>query len=320
MNKLFPLLVAAIVAAMASAPSTAQPYPNRPIRVVNPTAAGGQTDTMLRLFAGLFSKRVGQQILVENRPGANQIIGSKYVVLASADGYTLYYGTAISPHPIFNKENAVDISKNLAPISTIVGNPVFLYTSAKLPVVNWQELLAHAKARPNELNYASPNSPSLTFYVALVARRAPGFSYTTIGYKGSGEAVLGLVNGDAQFTVGNIAAALGQLQAGTVRPMFVMAAKRSPLVPNMPTAAESGVNLNATIYASLWAPKQTPADIIQLLNRNAVAVTRLPEFGKRLTEAGNIPVGDTPEECMQALQDEIRIFTEAAALMNYSPP
>src|SRR4051812_43212149 len=145
-----------------------QSYPSHAVRVISPAATGGSADASARIFATYLEKRVGQPVVVESKPGANQTIGTKFVVTSPPDGYTLYYGTVINPHPLFNKVNGVEPIKELAPISTVMTLPMVLFMSAKAPASNWQEFIRYARANPGKLNYASPNAPSFLLYLALI--------------------------------------------------------------------------------------------------------------------------------------------------------
>lgn len=317
------LMRVGIALLMAHGLAHAQSYPAKPIKIVSPVAPGGSADASARTFASYLEKRLGQPVTIEPRPGANQTIGTRSVVGAPPDGYTLYFGTVINPHPLFNKVNGVEPIKELAPISTIMTVPMGVFMSAKAPANNWQELLGYARANPTKVNFASPNVASFLLYVALISDRSGpgGFPVTTIGYKGATEAQTSLVTGESHFTVGGITTYLPQIRAGAIKPLFVMSKSRVSHLQNVPTADEVGLRgLQALVYYGLWAPKGTPNEIIRRLSLDAMAVAKDPDFGAKVVSTlGGNPVGNTPEECLRDAMDDLKLFTEAAALINFKP-
>jgi len=288
------------VAALASGSGIAgaQTYPERPIRVIVPFSPGGAVDGPMRLLAQEMSKKLGQQVVVENKPGAGATIGSELVAKAPADGYTLLLASqtnAISAS--LYRALAYDPIEDFAPIALIGREPGVLVVYPALPVTSVAEFVAYAKARPGKVDYASSgNGSGQHLFMALFASMT-GLKLNHVPYRGSGQATTDLLGGTVAASIPGTAGMVGHIKAGKLRPLAVTGTKRSPQLPDVPTMAEAGVpGYEAYVWLGLMAPKATPQSIITRLNREVVAALATPEVRAYMATAGIEIVGSTPAE------------------------
>ena len=288
------------VAALASGSgvAVAQTYPERPIRVIVPFSPGGAVDGPMRLLAQEMSKKLGQQVVVENKPGAGATIGSELVAKAPADGYTLLLASqtnAISAS--LYRALAYDPIEDFAPIALIGREPGVLVVYPALPVTSVAEFVAYAKARPGKVDYASSgNGSGQHLFMALFASMT-GLKLNHVPYRGSGQATTDLLGGTVAASIPGTAGMVGHIKAGKLRPLAVTGTKRSPQLPDVPTMAEAGVpGYEAYVWLGLMAPKATPQSIITRLNREVVAALATPEVRAYMATAGIEIVGSTPAE------------------------
>ena len=288
------------VAALASGSgvAVAQTYPERPIRVIVPFSPGGAVDGPMRLLAQEMSKKLGQQVVVENKPGAGATIGSELVAKAPADGYTLLLASqtnAISAS--LYRALAYDPIEDFAPIALIGREPGVLVVHPALPVTTAAEFIAYAKARPGKVDYASSgNGSGQHLFMALFASMTD-LKLNHVPYRGSGQATTDLLGGTVAASIPGTAGMVGHIKAGKLRPLAVTGSKRSPQLPDVPTMAEAGVpGYEAYVWLGLMAPKATPQSIITRLNREVVAALATPEVRAYMATAGIEIVGSTPAE------------------------
>lgn len=281
--------VAAISAGTAQAQSD---YPNKPIHVLIPFAPGGASDFVARVIQNRLTQILGQQIVVDNRPGAAGVLATEIAAHAAPDGYTLFLGNvgtlAVNPS-VFAKEMKVDPVKDLAAITLIADTPDILIVKKDLPVKSVKELVAYAKARPGKLNYASPGSGSLNRLEAELFRKlAGGLNMVHVPYKGgAGPAVADIVAGQDELMFTTLSSALGQVKAGTVRGLAVTTAKRVASVPDLPTMVESGYpDMVSSSWQGMVAPGGTPAPIIQKLYKALVETVADKDVAQRLSAGG----------------------------------
>jgi tripartite-type tricarboxylate transporter receptor subunit TctC len=276
----------------------AQEYPSRPVRVVVPFSPGGAVDGPMRLIAQQLSKRLGQSVFVENKPGAGATIGSEFVAKAPPDGYTLLLASqtnAISatlyPHLGF------DPIDDFAPISLIGREPGVVVVNPALPVKTLQELISYAKARPGQIDYASSGNGSGQHLFAALLCSMTGMKLNHIPYRGSGQATSDLIGGQVSLSIPGMAGMLGHIQAGKLRALAVTGSKRAPQLPDVPTVAEAGVpGYVAYVWLGLLAPKNTPANIIDKLHQAVAQVLADDEVKRYMAQASIEPVGSTPAE------------------------
>lgn len=281
--------VAAISAGTAQAQSD---YPNKPIHVLIPFAPGGASDFVARVIQNRLTQILGQQIVVDNRPGAAGVLATEITAHAAPDGYTLFLGNvgtlAVNPS-VFAKEMKVDPVKDLAAITLIADTPDILIVKKDLPVKSVKELVAYAKARPGKLNYASPGSGSLNRLEAELFRKlAGGLNMVHVPYKGgAGPAVADVVAGQDELMFTTLSSALGQVKSGTVRGLAVTTAKRVASVPDLPTMVESGYpEMVSSSWQGMVAPAGTPAPIIQKLYKALTETVADKDVAQRLSAGG----------------------------------
>lgn len=291
-------LAAVVLAAVASAASYAQEFPTRPVRVVVPFSPGGAVDGPMRVIAQELGKRWGQQVVVENKPGAGATIGSEMVAKAAPDGYTLLLASqtnAISA--TLYPKLPFDPVEDFAPISLIGREPGVLVVNPAFPPKTFQEFVAYVKARPGQVDYASSgNGSGQHLFMALLASTT-GMKLTHVPYKGSGQATTDLLGGQIMVSIPGSAGMVGHIKAGKLRALAVTGATRSPQLPDVPTVMESGVpGYEAYVWMGLLAPKGTPQAIVDRIHRDVVAVLQTNEVKGYMATAGIEVVGSTPAE------------------------
>ena len=302
-------MVALAAGALLSAGALAQAWPAKPIRIVVPHAPGGVTDVITRVVAQPLGDVLGQPIVIENRPGASGLLGTEVVARAPADGYTLV--AFVDTNTIFPstvKQLAHDPDASFAPISIVARGSHLIVAHPSLPVSNLKELIAYAKAHPGELSYASPGTGSPQHLAAETIKRETGIQMTHIPYKGGGQAIGDVVGGQVKLGVLGMAPVLPHYKAGKLKVLAVTGNARAPLLPDVPTVAESGVPGFATIqWQGISAPAGTPPDVIKRVHAAIVEVMRQPAVIEKVSAQGMEPVASaTPEEFHQMIAAEIR--------------
>src|SRR5665647_316061 len=261
------IVLAAIVWLTATA-AFAQPYPNRPIRIIVPTPAGGPVDVMARLIANALPATLGQSVFVENKPGAGNTLGSRQAAQADADGYTLMVSAAsgLIMSPMIYKNAGYDAA-SFAPVALIAETPQLLVVNPQLPVKTVAELVAYAKANPGKLNYSTGGTGTLPHLTGELFKQITGTQIVHVPYKGGGPALVAVVAGDTQFTFDTLATSLQLVENGKLRALAVAGRTRLAELPNVPTMGEAGFPTLATgAWTALLAPRDTPPAIIARLN------------------------------------------------------
>lgn len=293
------------------APGGAQTYPTRPVRLIVGFAAGGAVDISARAIALKLSESLGQQVVVDNRPGAAQNLAAELVVRSAPDGHTLLYANAPIAMPSLFARLPFDVRKDLAPVSLGGYGPLLLTVHPSLPVKSVRELIALAKARPGELNYASTGTGTAGHLVGELFKGLAQVSYVHIPYKGGGPAVIDLVSGQVQFMFATAASVMQHVRSGRLRALAVTSGKRSPSLPELPTIAETGLRgFEAITWHGVVVPAATPVPIIERINAEFNAVLGLPETRERLSAQGVEPRGGTPAEFASFLRSEIPKWTK----------
>jgi tripartite-type tricarboxylate transporter receptor subunit TctC len=309
----FLLLVAGICAHPFAA---AQVYPSRPIHVVIGYGPGGPTDVIHRLVANEASKRLGQPVIVENRPGASGMIAATAVKNAAPDGYTLFGGSATAVSPVYIKDGLL-ASKELAPIATVGLVPIFMYVTGNLGVGTLKEFVAWTKANPGKLRFGA-SSTSATMLMALMSNRL-GITFENIPYKTTDQVAAAMVANDVQVSIQAESGFKPLLDSGKVRGIAVLSQERYALAPSIPTATEQGIPLVLRFNQGLWAPLGTPREIIGKLNSAVNESLRNPEVAKAARNTANEIALMTPEEVLKTFESEMAFYTEAAALIGFKP-
>jgi tripartite-type tricarboxylate transporter receptor subunit TctC len=286
------------MALLAPFAAAAQDYPNRPVRVIVPTPAGSTPDVTARLVAPAMSKILGQQLVLDNRSGAGGMIAAELTAKAVPDGYTLSIGTpgalTILPHM---RSVPYDSVHDFAPIGLISIGPFLLITHPSVPAKSIKELIALAKAKPGQLNYASAGNGVANHLAMEMFKQMAGVNIVHVPYKGAPQAVTDVLGGQMQMMFNSIAPVLPHVRAERVRTLGIASPKRSPQLPDIPTIAESGVpGYESENWFGFLAPAKTPRRIVMQVNEVLVKVVRSPEVKAQFEALGADPVGGTPEE------------------------
>ncbi len=315
MTKLFPALLLGVLAAAAQA----QTYPNRAVRLVVPYVAGGGTDFTARVIAPKLSEALGQQVVVENRPGGGTNIGSELVAKAAPDGYTLLMaGAANAINMSLYAQLPYDTLRDFAPVSLSVKGANVLLVHPSLPVKNLKELLALARAQPGKLNYASSGIGSANHMAGELLKLVAKVNITHVPYKGNAPALTDLIGGHVEVLISGVPAVIGQIKNGRVRAVAIASLKRFPALPDTPTIDESGLKgFEATTWFGVAAPARTPREIVNRLNADLGRIVAAPDVRERFIGEGVEPIGGSTDLFTNFIRDEIDKYAKvvkAAAL------
>jgi tripartite-type tricarboxylate transporter receptor subunit TctC len=272
-------------------------YPARAITLMVPFPAGGGVDAMARIVAERLSATLGQQIIIENRGGAAGVIGMRAAAKARPDGYTLVMSTSgtTSINPSLNAEPGYDVARDFVPVGLIASTPIVVMTYPAFPAKSIADLIALA-SKTGRLDAGTPPPGTENYFAAELFRTMTGLDVTIVTYKGTGPLTNDLLGGHISVGFNTLAPALGNIEAGQLRAIAVAAAERSNLLPNVPTASESGLpGFEAAVRYGLMAPAGTPPAIVARLNRELQAITASPEMAKRIAAQGGDPLTSTPE-------------------------
>jgi tripartite-type tricarboxylate transporter receptor subunit TctC len=286
-----------------AATACAQGFPNRPMKIVVPYPPGGLPDTIARVVAVKLGESFGQQLVVENLPGAGGISGVSEVVKAQPDGYTLLVADvgqiAINPH-LFSKLPYAPL-KDLAPVSMIGTSALYLVAHPSVPVNSLKELVALAKAQPGKLNYGSSGIGSIHHLATEALKSGFGIDIVHVPYKGTGQSVPALLGGQVALLYSALPSIAGHLKDGKVKMLAISTAKRSPQTPDVPTVAESGIpGYDFVAEIGMLAPAGTPREVVNRLAGEVAKAVKQPDVVQRFTQLGIEPVGSTPEAYAQA--------------------
>jgi len=310
------VVVAAALTMSAAVAQTASPstWPNRPIRLILPSAAGGAGDTTSRLIAQKLSDRLGQQVVVENRAGAAGVVGSTAIARAEPDGYTIGLLTA-STHAAsaaLNPDLAYKADTDFAPISMIGDLPIVIAGYSGLPAKNLAELVAAAKSKPSSI--ANGWAATLPYLAALLFSQRTGIQLNNVPYKGSGQASMDLVEGRIQIQFGTITPILALLRDGKLKPFAVTSAKRTGALPDTPTVAEALLpGFDASLWLAWGAPAGTPDPIIRRLNKEIVEIIKEKDIQDAFAHHGVDAVSSSPEELAARIKKEIAAYRDIVA-------
>lgn len=288
-----------LLAAATGTAASAQSYPDRSITMIVPFAAGGSTDVVARIVAQKMSEDLGQQVIVQNVAGAGGNLGADNVARAAPDGYTILMGTVATHalNPLILKSTPYDAEKDFAPISLLVIVPNVLVVNPELPAKNVQELIALLKADPDKYSYASSGNGTPLHLSGELFKSMAGVDMQHIPYKGAGPALNDVIGNQVPIMFDNLPSSSSHIKAGTLRALAVTTAKRASSFPDLPTIAESGISGYETYtWNALFAPANTPADVITRLNASANKALTDPAVAERMKEFSATIVGSTPEE------------------------
>jgi len=289
------------ISAVMSFPAlaAAQTYPEKPIRVILSVPAGATPDVTARLITPGISRLLGQQLVVDNRPGAGGMIGAEIASKAAPDGYTLFISSpgALTILPHLRTKVPYDTLRDFVPISLISIGPFVLITHPSVPAASVKELIALAKAQPGKLNYASAGNGTANHLAMELFKHMAGIDIVHVPYKGAPQAVTDVVAGHMNMMFNSIAPIVGHIKAGRLRVLGIASAQRSPQLPDVPTISEAGVpGFEAVNWFGMFAPAKTPKRIIARLNEAVVKVVHTPEIQAQFLTLGADPVGSSAEE------------------------
>ena len=317
-NSLAGLSVAAVASAFAVLPfhfdAWASDFPNRPIRIIVPTAAGSSPDIMARLLQPYLERSFKQPIVIDNRAGASTMIGTDAVAKASPDGYSLVIvNTTFTVNGALNSTMPFDTEKDLEPITLLVKNPLVFSINAKLPVRNLAEFVALAKADPGKFNYGTSGASTRAHLLLEMWSARAGIRMQHIPYRGGSPAALSVATGETQMVLMSPLAIWNHVEAGTVRAVATGGLTRDPKLPDLPTAAESGYpGFEAVQWFGLLATGGTPKEIVNKINVEVNKALRDPSLIAKLAQQGTTVAAGTPEEFRALIANEIRNWKETA--------
>ena len=299
----------------------AQQYPSRPIRIVIPFTPGGQPDIVTRLIVPRLGEHLGQQIVVDNRPGAGGLIGGRIVAAAAPDGYTLLVSSAaISIQPATRLNLGYHPLKDFRGVSQLASAAYYLVVSNSLNVKTVKDLIALAKAKPGELNFASAGTGSATHFGAELFRFAAGIDMVHVPHRGIPEALTDTIAGRTQFFMAPYGSTVGLVKEGKLRALAVSTAQRSRVTPDVPTIAESGVpGFRYDSWNAMYVHAKTPRAIVGRLNQEVVRVLKLPEIEQRLLAIGMDATSSTPEELDKFTAQQVVSAAELAKKAGIKP-
>jgi hypothetical protein len=305
------LVAAALLAGAASAHAQdAADYPNKPVRVIVPYAAGGGTDIAARLIAAKLGERLGQRFVVDNRPGAGGSLGTEVAVRSVADGYTLlFHSGTLAVDPSFKKKLPYDVRKDLAPVSLVVSGPFFLVINPQLPVKNAGDLIAYARANPKKLNFGSPGIGSSIHLAGEVFKSMAGIDVQHVPYKGNAPAMQGLIGGEIHFLFDLISLSKPMVDSGKIRMLGVSSLTRSADIPDLPTISESGLpGYDTSVWLGMLAPAGVPRGIVNKISAAIRSIVESPDVRAQLRAQGFEPIGNSPDEFAAFLAKDIERY------------
>lgn len=289
--------------------ASAQNYPTKSVRFVIPFAPGGSTDTLARAMGGKLSELLGQQVVIDNRPGANGDIGTSIVARAVPDGYTIVLGyiANFGIGPSLYDKMPYDPVKDFAPVTQVAGASNILVIHPSVPAKNFKEFIAYAKANPKKVTFASASVASVGHLTGELLNDLAGIDMVHVPYKGSGQAISDLVGGHIKVMISGMASTLPHVRSGKLRGIATTGAKRTPATPDLPTIAESGFpGFEATSWFGVLAPAGTPKPVIARLNKDIIRALQDPAVAKRLADVGFEITTGTPEQFAAYIKSEIK--------------
>lgn len=298
-----------------AAPGAAQPaYPSRVVKIIVASAPGGGTDTVARVLAQYLSSSMGQQFIVENRPGAGNVIGTEAAARAAPDGYTLLVSAStLTTTQAMGRKLSYDVLRDFAPISMLVELPNVLVVGPEQPFTTFEAFVAAARAAPDTLSYGSAGVGTQPHLAMVMLQSDEHLKLIHVPYSGVAPALVDIMGGRVTGMLVNLLSAKPQVDAGTLRALAVSSKKRSSFLPNTPTVAESGLrDFEAIQWFGLLAPAGTPQPILDRLHKEVMSWLATPDVRQRLAAEGAEPVGDTPEEFRAALAAELTKWGDVA--------
>jgi len=299
------ILIVGMLAAAAGLPGYAQPYPSKPVRLINAFAPGGASDVVARSFANKLTDYLGRQVTVENRVGAGGNVASEYVARSPADGYTVLMGTLfLATNQSLYSKLTWDAQRDFAPISMVTASPLILCVHPALPVKSTKELIALAKKRPGDLNFPSAGNGTSMHLSSELFNMMAGIKTLHVPYKGSGPGVIDLVSGQLQFMLNPMPEPAPFIKSGKLRALATSTPKRIAALPDLPPVAEAVPGFQTITWQGFLVPAGTPRDIVDRLHAEFIKALKDPEFAARMRGMGLEIYGTTPAEFSQFIRDE----------------
>jgi tripartite-type tricarboxylate transporter receptor subunit TctC len=294
-------------------------YPTKPVRIVVASGPGSGDDFAARVLAEQLSVQLGQQFVVENRPGAGGVIGQTAVLKAPPDGYTLLLaGGSMAGARFVNANATYDLMKDFTPVSTIETSPFALVVNPELRITSLREFIAHARARPSKLSYATIGAGGIPYWAMLLLNSMAGIEAMEVPYKTTGEATTDVISGRADYFFSPLVGAIAAKDK--LRILVVSSAGRSDMLPDVPSIAEAGLpGYEMPAWRSIMGPAGVPRDVVAILNREIQKALTSPDLRDRYMKAGSTPLGSTPEELRKRYQDWSAIFGKIAKDLNLRP-
>jgi tripartite-type tricarboxylate transporter receptor subunit TctC len=306
-------LSALVLATLIAGPAFPQQgYPSRPVRLIVPYPPGGAVDAVARLTGLRLSEQLGQNFIIDNRAGANGVIGGELVARAQPDGYTLLSTASIHViNALVVAKVPYDPVKDFTPVAQVAAGPLLVVAHPALPASGIRELIAYAKSNPGKLTCAISSRGAAGHLATEMLKFSAGFDFLIVPYKGSGPAYLDLIGGRVQFMMDPILAALPHVKSGRLKALAVTSSKRMVMVPEVPTVIESGIaGFDFYSWYGLWGPRGMPRDVAERLAREVNRMVKQPDMAARLTEQGFEPVGSSPAEFARYISDEMAKYTK----------
>jgi tripartite-type tricarboxylate transporter receptor subunit TctC len=324
LSKPFACIALALVASAALFTvryATAQSYPARPIRLVVAFVPGGPNDVMARIVAQRLSINMGQQVIVDNRAGAGGLVGTDIVAKSVADGYTLLFASApFAIAPSLYTKIPYDTEKDFVAVTKVASSPLVLTLQLGSPHKSLKELIDHAKTHPTKLKYGSGGVGSTPHFATAYLLSVVGAKMTHVPYKGGGQALTALMGAEVDLLMDSITSLLPFIESGKIRPLAVSQTKRSPKLPNVPTADEASVKgFSSTHWVGIVAPAKISNEILSQLNREIVKALASNEVRERLVAIGAEPVGDSPAQFQAFINVELKTYMKVAKEANIEP-
>ncbi|MDX3906605.1 MAG: tripartite tricarboxylate transporter substrate binding protein [Pigmentiphaga sp.] len=306
---------------LAASPAAAQSYPDRPVTVINPWTPGGPADAVARPILQKLSERMKQTFVVENRAGANGVIGSAMVARAKPDGYTLLFSHVgpITISPALQRDMPYDSVKDLAPVTQVVSAPLVLVVRPQLPIHDLGELINYAKAHPGKLSYGSVGPGSTTHLAGAILGKQAGVELLHVPYKGAAPVVTDLLGGQIDMAFLNISGVVAYLKSGQLRGIAVSTRGRAALQPDLPPIADRFADFEINSWYGVMAPAGTPPAIIDRLQREIAAIVKLPDVARQLEGLGLAPEGTTPQRYAEQIKADLARWREGVKAAGLTP-
>ena len=312
--KLFVTVFAAVAGLAGSGNAAAADYPSRPVRWVVPYPPGGTTDVLARIMAQWLSEKMGQQFIIENRPGAGNNIGTEAVVNAPPDGYTLLLvNPAHGINASLYKKLNFNFIRDITPVVGMVRTPNVMTVTSSLPVKTVAEFIAYCKVNPNKVNMASSGSGTSTHLSGELFKSMTGCNMLHVPYRGAGPALTDLIGGQVQVFFDNLPSSAPHIKGGSIRALGMTSAAREPSMPEVPTVADTVAGYEATAWFGIGMPKGAPREAVDKINAEVNRALADPKMRARLAELGGVPIGGTPEEFGKVIAAETEKWAKVVA-------